>query len=107
VKLDTNGSRPGVLRGLLAEGTLDFVAMDVKAPWARYAELTGLDACDTDAVRESLALVAASGVAHHFRTTRVDPLLSERDYEAIRRQIPAGSPHVWQTFRPVKEEIAS
>ena len=101
VKLDTNGTRPGVLRGLLAEGLADFVAMDIKAPWHRYAELTGLAACDTDAVRESAALIASSGVTHHFRTTRVDPLLTEQDYAAITRQIPAGSPHVWQAFRPV------
>ena len=101
VKLDTNGSSPGVLRGLLAEGMVDFLAMDIKAPWHRYAELTGLTACDVDAVRESMELIAASGVAHHFRTTRVDPLLSEQDYAAISRQLPAGSPHVWQTFRSV------
>jgi pyruvate formate lyase activating enzyme len=100
VKLDTNGSRPGVLRGLLAAGALDFVAMDVKAPWSRYAELAGVAACDVSAVRDSLALIASSGVAHQFRTTRVDPFLSERDYADIRAQIPAGSPHMWQVFRP-------
>lgn len=101
VKLDTNGSRPGVLRELFAEGLADFVAMDIKAPWNRYAELTGLAACDVDAICTSMELIAASGVAHHFRTTRVDPLLSEQDYAAIAQQIPAGSPHVWQTFRSV------
>ena len=108
VKLDTNGSRPGVLRGLLAEGLADFVAMDIKAPWSRYAELTGMGACDVDAIRESAALIASSGMAHHFRTTRVDTLLSEHDYTAIAQQVPDGSPHVWQTFRPVSSlEAAS
>jgi pyruvate formate lyase activating enzyme len=32
VKLDTNGSRPGVLRGLLDHLLVDFIAMDIKAP---------------------------------------------------------------------------
>ena len=108
VKLDTNGSRPSGLRGVIAEGLVDFIAMDIKAPWDRYAELTGLDVCDVDAVRESAKLIASSGIAHHFRTTRVDALLSEHDYAAIARQIPVGSQHVWQTFRPVDRlEVAS
>lgn len=100
LKLDTNGSRPDVLEALFAAGLLDFVAMDVKAPWAKYPLLTGLPECPVDKVRQSLRLIAASGVPHLFRTTRVDPLLDAADYDAIRAQIPPGSPHVWQTFRP-------
>ena len=100
IKLDTNGARPAVLRALFDECLLDYVAMDVKAPWARYATLTGMPVCDVAALQDSVTLIAGSGVAHQFRTTRVDPLLSESDYEAIRQQIPNGSPHVWQTFRP-------
>ena len=32
VKLDTNGSHAAMLEGLLQEGILDYVAMDIKAP---------------------------------------------------------------------------
>jgi len=42
VKLDTNGSDPKVLGRLLAEHALDYVAMDVKAPFDQYARLTGI-----------------------------------------------------------------
>jgi pyruvate formate lyase activating enzyme len=100
VKLDTNGSRPEVLRQLLEERLLDYVAMDVKAPWERYAALTGVACCDVESVQASMALIASSGVPHAFRTTRVDPLLSEREYGDIRTQIPSDSPHTWQPFRP-------
>ena len=99
VKLDTNGSRPEVLRQLLADRLLDYIAMDVKAPWAKYAALTGLGACDVAAVQVSMDLIVASGLPHAFRTTRVDPLLSEQEYGMIRTQIPQGSPHTWQAFR--------
>ena len=61
VKLDTNGSRPEVLRGLLRERLVDFIAMDVKAPWTKYATLTGTVCCDVAAVQASLALIATSG----------------------------------------------
>ena len=55
--------------------------------------------CDVSAVQASMLLIAKSGVPHHFRTTRVDPLLSEREYGHIRTQIPLGSQHKWQPFR--------
>ena len=100
VKLDTNGTHPAVLRQLLADRLLDYVAMDVKAPWERYAALTGTVCCDVASVQASMALIAASGVPHAFRTTRVDPLLSEQEYGDIRTQIPHGSTHTWQAFRP-------
>ncbi|MBP5321420.1 MAG: anaerobic ribonucleoside-triphosphate reductase activating protein [Kiritimatiellae bacterium] len=100
VKLDTNGAYPEVLERLFAEMRLDFVAMDIKAPWEKYPLLTGLPDCPVDRIKASVELIARSGVAHQFRTTRVDPLLDAADYAAILRQIPPGSPHVWQTFRP-------
>jgi pyruvate formate lyase activating enzyme len=70
VKLDTNGSHPNVLRQLLEDRLLDYVAMDVKAPWDRYAALTGMAGCNVAAVQASMTLIAASGVPHAFRTTR-------------------------------------
>ena len=84
VKLDTNGSHPEIVRALIAEGLVDFIAMDVKAPWAKYGTLTGL----------------ADSPAAKVRTTRVTPLLAEEDCAEIERQIPAGSPFKWQTFIP-------
>ncbi len=100
VKLDTNGSRPGIVRDLLAAKLVDFVAMDVKAPWGKYALLTGLTESPADKVRETMALIVASGLPHQFRTTKVTPLLSDDDCAEIERQIPPGSPFKWQTFIP-------
>ena len=99
VKLDTNGSHPEVLEALLEESLLDFIAMDIKAPWARYPVLTK-SACDIAAVRRSVAILAASGRPHQFRTTHVPQLLTDDDCEAIVRQLPAGSPHIFQPFLP-------
>jgi len=99
VKLDTNGSHPDVLRRLLQERLVDYVAMDMKAPWDKYATLTGV-ACDVAAMQASLRLIVTSGVSHAFRTTRVDPLLSAQDYARLADQVPEGSLHTWQLFRP-------
>lgn len=97
VKLDTNGSRPEVLAAILRDGLVDFVAMDLKAPPHLYARLAGCPVA-VDTVRHSAALIAASGVAHQFRTTWVAPPLTEVDRPAILDLVPAGSAHVWQRF---------
>ena len=101
VKLDTNGSRPDVLQCLLDDRLVDYIAMDIKAPWDKYHQLAGMkdDACDTILLRRSLRLIATSGLPHEFRTTRVDPLLSAEDCGQIVRQVPPGSTHKWQPFR--------
>ncbi len=99
VKLDTNGSRPQVLADLIADRLLDYVAMDIKAPWARYTRLTRVPRMAV-AVRRSVRILSASGVPHEFRTTRVEPLLSADDCAALTGQLPPRSPHKWQVFRP-------
>jgi pyruvate formate lyase activating enzyme len=98
VKLDTNGSRPAVVAALLADALVDYIAMDVKAPWEKYDLLCGRPV-DDDAVRRSMALIAASGVPHHFRTTFYKPLLCQADIEAIKGALPEPSAFKLQVCR--------
>ncbi len=99
VKLDTNGSRPEILRVLLREGLLDYVAMDIKAPWPKYGILAGVSV-PTHSITESIRLIADSGLPHEFRTTLAPGLREDEDLVAIRQMIPAGSPHKTQPFHP-------
>jgi pyruvate formate lyase activating enzyme len=97
VKLDTNGSRPEVIKTLLDQNCVDFIAMDIKAPMFRLAELTGTVSHGPQ-IRRSISLIAASGVDHLFRTTDVKPLLSSEDHRGIKELVPPGSLHVVQPF---------
>jgi len=99
-KLDTNGAHPAVLSELLGRKLLDFIAMDIKAPWHKYDSLSGIN-CDVITLQQSVDLIASSGIDHQFRTTQAHHLLDETDYAAIKSQIPASSPHVWQDYREV------
>ena len=99
VKLDTNGSQPSVLQRLLRGQLIDFIAMDIKAPPSIYERLCGVQVCP-ELLRESIAIIAQSGIAHEFRTTVVEALLSREDIRSIRRVVPKGSPHRLQVFRP-------
>ena len=92
-KLDTNGSRPEIMRTLLAARLVDFVAMDLKAPWPRYADAVGVPV-DTQVIEETLALLRESGIACQLRTTRWPGLTAEDERRIA--ALAAGSPHVWQ-----------
>lgn len=101
VKLDTNGSRPGVLEDLFRRGVLDYVAMDIKAPLdGKYAEVTGARV-DLNAIRRSIDLVMCSGVPYEFRTTVCPTTLSNDDIEEIGKVITGARLYYLQTFRPV------
>ena len=99
VKLDTNGSRPAVLRELLDCHLLDYVAMDIKAPFDKYALLAGTET-SVERIDESIGLLIASGVMHEFRTTFVPGLLTEEDIEVIRSYLPQGARYTVQEFVP-------
>lgn len=99
VKLDTNGSRPAVLREWLDGGLVQYVAMDVKASPAQYASVAGRPV-DVEAISASLDLLGASGCPHEFRTTVVPTLVDVKDVEEIARWIAGSSPYFLQQFRP-------
>jgi pyruvate formate lyase activating enzyme len=97
VKLDTNGSRPRVLAPLLADGLLDYVAMDLKAPMAKYEAVCGAPVDHRD-LNESIDLIMAAGIEYEFRTTVV-PQLTHADVVAIARRIQGARRYVLQQYR--------
>lgn len=81
IKLDTNGSRPEVLRRLMDEALVDYVAMDVKNSPARYAETTGCPGLQLAPVEESLRLLLSGGTDYELRTTVAQELHDEKSIQ--------------------------
>ena len=77
IKLDTNGYRPQVLKELVAEGLVDYVAMDIKNGPAQYGMTVGLEQPDLARIEESIRFLLEGKVAYEFRTTVAEPLHSE------------------------------
>lgn len=75
VKLDTNGNRPEVLRQALAEGLLDYVAMDYKTSCSQYEALAGPRASSAK-IAQSRDMLRASGIDYEFRITLIKELHS-------------------------------
>ena len=97
VKLDTNGNSPRMLRSLLDAGLLDYVALDVKAPWERYHEICGPSA-DWERVADSLGILKDAHIGWEVRTT-VCPTLSEENMQAIGKQVGQVPLWRWNAYR--------
>ncbi|NCC51244.1 MAG: anaerobic ribonucleoside-triphosphate reductase activating protein [Spartobacteria bacterium] len=96
IKLDTNGSRPDVLARVLP--LVDFVAMDVKADLAHYAEWTGFTRMD--AVQRSIDLIKKGDTPYEFRTTVVASFHDEQQMAQIGKMIQGARQYYLQPFVP-------
>lgn len=101
VKLDTNGSMPNVIKGLVEKGLVDYIAMDVKAPLGKYEEVCGVKV-DTGRILESIELIKASNVDYEFRTTLVKGQLSMEDILEIAQLLKGARRYYLQRFIPGK-----
>jgi pyruvate formate lyase activating enzyme len=99
VKLDTNGSLPDRLRDLIRSGLVDQVAMDVKAPLARYKQVTRSEVPEDDIVR-SIDAIRGSRLPYMFRTTVVPGVVGERDLLEIAQMLHGAALFQVQQFSP-------
>ena len=73
VKLDTNGSNPAVLKELVSQNLLDYVAMDIKNSPDAYAQTAGT-CVQLPQVEQSIRFLSEEYVDYEFRTTVVEQL---------------------------------
>ena len=113
VKLDTNGTRPDVLKKLLDLKLLDFVAMDIKNQLKNYNKTTGVKGPastrgndrsstrggDKKRVKLSVDLIMNSKVPYEFRTTAVPGIHSEEDFLEIAKWINGAKAYYLQEYR--------
>lgn len=81
VKMDTNGSKPGLLRYLSQKGLLDYVALDFKAPKHKFKSLTTSELYLH--FRESLRVLVNSRIRFEVRTTIHSELLNQKDVDEM------------------------
>ncbi len=106
VKLDTNGTNPAMLKALLHERVLDYVAMDIKNSPSRYAETCGGIDC-LSRVRESAALLMDGTVDYEFRTTICAPLHTPEEMAGIGRWLKGAKRYFLQPFVDSGELVGS
>ncbi len=88
VKLDTNGSVPDRVVGMVESGLVDMLGIDYKAPAALYAEVTSsADSSIAEKVRSLIKFAVVKGVPMDVRTTVHKSILSLEDLITMRREL--------------------
>jgi pyruvate formate lyase activating enzyme len=98
IGLHTAGIYPDRLERILP--LLDWVGLDIKAPYVAYSRITGVPA-SAERARKSLNLILASGIDHEIRTTVHPALLTDEEVSSIQDELSAlgVNRHVMQPFR--------
>ena len=107
-KLDTSGIYPYKLEDILKENLLDFISLDVKAPFEKYKKITGSNIGSQ--VHKSMNLINEYGVSLEARTTYVPTLHTKKDIYNLVMDVKANI-YTIQQFRnrnvlnPALEEV--
>lgn len=101
VKLDTNGSRPDVVRKIISEKLVDFVAMDIKNHLKAYRKTTG-ELADIERIKLSVNMIMGGKVPYEFRTTAVPGIHKEEDFLKIAKWISGAKSYYLQQYREIK-----
>lgn len=98
IKVDTNGSFPEVLEGLLKAKTVDYIAMDIKSSFESYKVVSGgFDSFKK--ILHSIEILKNSNIDYEFRTTVVKGLHSKKDVERIGRMVDGAEHFSLQNFK--------
>lgn len=98
VKLDTNGTNPIMLTKLIKDKLIDYIAMDLKAPLAKYKIVVGT-LVDCNNLKKSVKIIMTSGLPYEFRTTVVPGLLTSADFAPMGRVIKGAKKWYLQSFK--------
>jgi pyruvate formate lyase activating enzyme len=101
VKLDSNGTRPEILKSIIDQKLVDYLAMDIKSPIEKY-ENTVNRPVDTDKIKESIELLLGGKVQYEFRTTVIKSMLSIDDFHEIGKMIKGANQYYLQRFVSTK-----
>jgi pyruvate formate lyase activating enzyme len=99
IKLDTNGSRPGVIQDLIEESLVDYLAMDIKTDIDTYPAVTGVET-DPRAIEDSIDIILHAGIDYEFRTTVVPVFHTRETFEAIGPLVRNARKYFLQQFIP-------
>ncbi|NGX44426.1 MAG: Pyruvate formate-lyase 1-activating enzyme [Candidatus Anoxychlamydiales bacterium] len=99
VKLDTNGVNPKVLKDLISQNLIDYIAMDLKAPLDKYPKITNVN-LSSKRIEESIKIIMSSNIDYEFRSTLVKNLHEKEDIEKMAFSIKDAKLYVLQKFVP-------
>ncbi len=101
IKLDTNGTRPAVIKNLIDRKLVDYIAMDIKSPLDKYSNTVARPVL-SDTIKQTIKILMSGNVDYEFRTTVVKSLLSPEDMENIGKEIKGAKRYYLQKYNDRK-----
>lgn len=98
IKLDTNGYNPIMLKNLIDEKLVDYVAMDIKQTMEKYKLVSGVN-INKDNILESIKILEESDIDHEFRTTVIKEYHTLEDIINICSLFSEDTKYYLQNFR--------
>jgi len=99
IKLDSNGYFPDRLEQLVKTGTIDYIAMDIKAPLSRYSEIVGAEIV-AEKISQSVSFIMNSSVDYEFRTTVWQNSFTQKEFESMFQMIQGAKNYYLQNMYP-------
>jgi pyruvate formate lyase activating enzyme len=97
VKLDTNGLNPMVVKKLIDQKLVDYIAIDVKTSPEKYEFLTGMNVNFNDIVK-TIDIVRDSDIEYELRTTCMPYYVTLNDFISIRNAVGSVKKYYLQQF---------
>jgi pyruvate formate lyase activating enzyme len=81
IKLDTNGTNPDMVRDLIDNNLINYVAMDIKSKPENYYKLINVPKEYWSKINKTIEILRSSTIDYEFRMTYVTGLSAEEDVE--------------------------
>ncbi len=118
VKLDTNGSNPEMLKELIKNKLIDYVAMDIKHSFSKYYDVIVNRSIVLDDLKESIEILMENKVDYEFRLTLIEEYHDVDSIYEIGKLLEGSKKLFLQQYKlsdgvrdkslhPVSEEVAS
>jgi pyruvate formate lyase activating enzyme len=98
VKLDTNGTNPQLMKTLVEDKLIDYIAMDIKNSKEKYALTAGLNHFTIEPILESADFLLTSPIEYEFRTTIVKEYHSREDMLSIGEWLSGAQAYFLQSY---------
>ena len=99
VKIDTNWRDPDLIRKMIEDEIIDYVAMDIKNPLEKYNDIVNSEFNPED-ILESINLLLEWKIDYEFRSTIAKWTHSEEDIEEMAKMISRAKKYFLQNYQP-------
>lgn len=99
IKLDTNGTNPDILKKIVNDRLVDYVAMDIKSSPEDYPAAAGIPNLNISGIQQSADFLMHCGISYEFRTTVVKQLHDHTAFLAIAKWLEGADAYYLQAFK--------